>query len=68
VGPGVPESGGDAPGRYCPDFRLRRLRSARAMFTRWRLSRFKWVSVAGSRSGVAAVFLVFLRLIMEAAP
>jgi len=46
---------------YCPDFCRRRLRSVRCMRWRWRLSRFRLASVAGSRSGVATVRLMVLR-------
>jgi hypothetical protein len=50
---------------YCPDFCRRRLRSVRFMRWRWRLSTFTLASVAGSRSGVATVRLVVLRLFMK---
>lgn len=55
------------PRGYCPDFCRRRLRSARLERSRRRANIFSWASVAGSRSGLAAVRLVNLRLLMRTA-
>jgi hypothetical protein len=50
---------------YWPDFCRRRLRSVRFMRWRWRLSTYTLASMAGSRSDVATVRLVVLRLFMK---